>query len=116
MATHVPFITVEDDDDLIASFGLGPHAETSLTLMRTPKYEPMLPEEDRGVSVNAGGMGRSTREWLVSVTWGANLVRIRTSATEYVLDICTVDPVEISGAKLVLRKMNFDARFEMKDG
>jgi hypothetical protein len=116
MATHVPFITVEDDDDLIVSFGLGRHAETSLTLIRTPMYEPMLSEEDRGVSVSKGGKSAPGAESLVSITWGAQLVRIQSTRTAYVLDVSAVGPLEVSDAKLVLRKMNFDARFEVNEG
>lgn len=57
MAKYVPFLSVEDDDDLIVSFALGEHASTSLTLLRTPKYEFILTEEERGVAVDSGRDG-----------------------------------------------------------
>lgn len=116
MATYVPFLTVEgDDDDLLVSFGLGVHAERSLTLLRTPKYESLLPVEERGVSV---GTGRSTsleRELLLAVAWGAREVAIRSTRHLYVLDIHAVDPQEIRAAKVILGKMNFDKCFVVTD-
>jgi hypothetical protein len=36
---------------------LGEHASTSLTLLRTPKYEFILTEEERGVAVDSGSDG-----------------------------------------------------------
>jgi hypothetical protein len=115
MAEYVPFLTVEDSDDLIVSFGLGEHAATSLTLLRTPKYEHLLPEEERGVSVGTGSSGDRERELLVSVQWGPGLVHIQSTAQSYILDIKAIDPAEIKDAKRVLRKMNFDHRFDVKD-
>jgi hypothetical protein len=51
----VSFITTEDSDDLIVSFALEddePGEVVSLILLRTPKYESLLPENERGVSVS----------------------------------------------------------------
>jgi hypothetical protein len=79
MAKYVPFLTVEDGDDLIVSFALGEHADTSLTLLRTLKYESLLPEEERGVSVGTGTSGSLERELLVSVQWGEHLAQIETT-------------------------------------
>ena len=115
MAEYVPFLSVEDSDDLIVSFGLGEYASTSLTLLRTPKYEHLLPEEERGVSVGSGPSGDLEREMLVAVQWGSDIVRIESTAQSYTLNIKAVNPAEIQDAKRVLRKMNFDNRFEIKD-
>jgi hypothetical protein len=114
MAKYVPFLTVEDSDDLVVSFGLGEHASTSLTLIRTPKYEHLLLEEERGVSVGSGPAGGLEKELLVSVQWGSDLVLIKSTAQSYALNIRAVDPAEIEDAKKVLRKMNHDHRFEVK--
>jgi len=116
MVKFVPFVTAEDDDDLVVSFGLGQNAGTSLTLIRSPQYEPLLSDEDRGVSVNGDGQGSAERELLILVVWDRMRVSVRSTAREYVLDISAVDPFEISEAKRVLQKMNFDSRFEMRDG
>src|SRR3970040_1213533 len=51
----VSFITTEDSDDLIVSFALAddePGEIVTLMLLRTPKYESLLPEDERGVSVS----------------------------------------------------------------
>jgi len=115
MAEYVPVLYVEDSDDLIVSFGLGEQAATSLTLLRTPKYEPFLFEEERGVSVGIGDSDTEDRELLVSVKWSGCLVQIESTIRRYTLDIQAVDPAEIKEAKRVLRKMNFDNCFEVED-
>lgn len=114
MTTHVPFITSEDGDDLIVSFGLGELAEQSLTLIRTPMYESLLAEEERGVTVGTGAMTHSERELLVSVQWSDQSVLIISTHDQYALDLRTVDPTEIEEAKAILRAMNFDKRFEVQ--
>jgi len=115
MAEYVPFLSVEDSDDLFVSFGLGAQADTSLTLLRTPKYEPFLFEEERGVSVGTGDSDTEHSELLVSVKWSEGLVQIDSTIRRYTLDIQAVDPAEIKDAKRVLRKMNFDNSFEVED-
>jgi hypothetical protein len=49
---RVEFITTEDEADLIVSFAIAPAAERSLTLLRSPQYEHLLPEEERGITVD----------------------------------------------------------------
>ena len=109
---RVPFITVEDEDpDMIVSFALGPNAEHSLTLLRTPKYESLLDDWDRGVTV--GGMANqgSDRELLTSLQWLQDRAVLTTDKSTYLLDLSDVDPEEVDEAKLLLAKMNFDNRF-----
>jgi hypothetical protein len=51
----VSFITVQQGDDLIVSFAIAdeePGEIVSLILLRTPKYEFILPADERGVSVS----------------------------------------------------------------
>ncbi len=115
MATHVPFLTTEDGDDLIVSFALDQHASASLTLLRSPKCEPLLPDEERGVSVGSGAAGSTEREMLGAVTWSAETVYITSSTKQYTLDIRAVDGEEIRQARRILRKMNFDKRFTLDD-
>lgn len=114
MSQYVSCLTVEEGDDLIVSFGLGEFAETSLTLLRTPKYEILLPQEERGVSVGTGLDGSPQRELLVSLQWDEGSVRIESTARHLNLDVRALDPEEIRDAKNVLRKMNFDRRFQAK--
>ena len=53
---RVSLITVESGDDLILSFAVQRHDDPSeiesLILMRTPKYEFILEEHERGVEVS----------------------------------------------------------------
>ena len=49
---QVEFITLEDEQDLIVSFALAPSGEESLTLLRAPHYEHLLPEQDRRATVS----------------------------------------------------------------
>ena len=108
MDTYVPFITIDDADDLVVSFGLGEHSSTSLTLLRTPKYESLIPEEERGVSVRTEASSFAEPEMLRSVCWSGNEVEIETTVRRYVLDVRSVIEVEMKEARAVLAKMNFD--------
>lgn len=116
MKYHVPFITVEDEDiDLVVSFGLGPNADNSLTLLRTPGYESILSEDERGVSVGASINSKSDRELLISIRWINDEVQIVSTEHTYLLSISSVALEEISYAKAVIEKMNFDQRFKIHD-
>lgn len=115
MANFVSFITVEDGDDLIVSFALGEHAATSLTLLCTPKYENLLPEEERGVYVGTGYSGGQEKGLLISVQWSPRIVQIESTVKSYTLDITGVEADEIKEAKRVLQKMNYDHCFEIKN-
>lgn len=107
---RVPFLTVEDGDDLVVSFPLNEHATSSLTLLRTPKFEALLDDDQRGVSVTTSQSGGTERELLVSVAWGTELVEIVSTVRHFALNVAAVDPAEVEEAKAVLRKMNFDKR------
>jgi hypothetical protein len=113
MTERVPFITVETGDDLIVSFGLGPYATTSLTLLRTPKFEHLLPTSGRGVSVTDESSSTGTQCLLVAVQWQGNSVHIQSTAKTYMLDVSSVAPDEINEAIAVLKQMNFDNRFKI---
>jgi len=112
----VPFITIEDDDkDLIVSFALGEHAERSLTLLRTPVFESILEEDERGVSVGTGSAKPIDRQMLVSISFSDETVVVNTTGSSYLLSVSKVEVEEIAEAKVVLRKMNFDSRFTITD-
>jgi hypothetical protein len=102
-------------DDLIVSFPLDEYAQTSLTLLRTPKYESLLDDVERGVSVGTGGSSQGARDLLVSVRWSKDLVEIKSTSRHFALDISSVASAEVEEAKAVLRRMNFDRRFEYDD-
>ena len=112
---HVPFLTVEDEDDWVVSFALGPQGTSRLTLTRTPHLEFMLRPEQRGVSVGcADAAQRPTM--LVAVQWGHKRVDVVSTAKRYSLDISKVDGATRAAALRVLGKMNFDQRFQLADG
>ncbi|MFN4120355.1 hypothetical protein [Acidovorax sp.] len=107
----VPFLTVEDEDDWVVSFALGPLGAHRLTLMRTPHLEFMLRPEQRGVSVGAEAGQRPSL--LVAVQWGSKSVDVVSTERRYSLDVSKVDGNTLAAALRVLGKMNFDQRFQL---
>ncbi|HVL45321.1 MAG TPA: hypothetical protein VM407_10880 [Acidovorax sp.] len=108
----VPFLTVEDEDDWVVSFALGPRGANRLTLMRTPHLEFMLRPDQRGVSVGCAEVGQRPA-LLVAVQWGRHSVDVVSTAKRYSLDISKVDTATRTAALRVLGKMNFDRRFQL---
>ena len=112
----VSFITTETGDDLIVSFAVGDDATEieSLTLIRTPKYERILDNWERGVKISFGGSSHED-EFLDEVHFDAEaaVVRLKSHAATYELDVHRVDRREIKAMCNVLRKMNFDGRVQL---
>lgn len=102
---QVEFITTEDARDLIVSFAIAPAANRSLTLLRSPQYEHLLPEEERGVTVGPLDPREVETDFLVSVQWLGVRVIVKSQRHEYKLDISAVAENEVAEAKAVLRKM-----------
>jgi hypothetical protein len=111
------FITNEDGTDLIVSFAI-PVEESedikSLTLLRTPKYEIFMDESERGVNISFEDFPDGRNESLKKLTIEGNLVTITTDYGTYAVNIEDVDQKEIQESKRILKKMNFDGRFELK--
>jgi hypothetical protein len=101
---RVEFITIEDGPDLVVSFAIAPSAHRSLTLIRSPQYEHLLPEHEHCVSVSFDP-DELDGDVLLSVNWGQQIVTVITSRHEYKLDVSTVEDNESAGAKAILRKM-----------
>ncbi len=113
----VSFINCDDDGtDQIVSFALayGDMEIKSLTLLRTPKFEAMLDEAERGVSVSMEAKTVDDFEALAVVSIKSNLVTIETQASRYELDISRVDPTEVSEMKALIERMNFDHKFAIE--
>ncbi len=115
---NASFITNEDDGtDLIVSFAI-PVDEfgdvKSLTLLRTPKYEFILYESERGVNVSFEDFPDDRNELLKKLVIEGNLVTIATEYGKYMVNIEDVDQKEIQESMRILKKMNFDERFELK--
>jgi hypothetical protein len=102
---QVEFIASEDQQDLIVSFAIAPSAHRSLTLLRSPQYEHILPEEERGATVGPLDPNEVETDFLVSVQWVGERVAVKTQRHEYKLDISAVVEDEVVEAKAVLRKM-----------
>ena len=118
----VAFITTERGGDLIVSFAVqkpdDPTEIESLTLLRTPKYESLLEPEERGVSVSFDRFpDDADRDMLQDVGFSKRdaIVELKTAARHYRLDVRKVDPKELADMHAVLRRMNFDNCFQLKN-
>lgn len=114
----VAFISIEDDPpDLILSFAVWqPEVDDvqSLVLMRTPEYEVLLDQSERGVTVSYEDWPDSEDEKLKKIQFGDDLVRIITTDHQLDLYLGKVGIEEIEEAKSTLKRMNFDNCFEMQ--
>lgn len=114
---NVSFITTEENDDLIVSFaipGADPYDVKSLTLLRTPKYEFILDDAERGVNVSFDDYPEEEGELLKEIEIEKKVVRLVTSRRRYTLNVRDVDDEEMKQAKRVLKRMNFDDRFGLR--
>lgn len=113
----VDFITVESGDDLIVSFairGAEPNEIRSLTLQRTPKYENLLDDSERGVYVSDEDCEEEEgNDFLEAVELRSDEVQIVSDKLGYQLDCSRVDAEELEAAKNILLAMNFDRRFRL---
>ena len=113
---RVDFITTESGDDLIVAFAISradPGEIRSLSLIRTPKYEFILDDSERGVSVSDEDRDEDDNDLLAEIEFRGDEVRIVSQNTEYQLDCRRVDPEEVKDAKQILLAMNFDSRFRI---
>jgi hypothetical protein len=116
----VAFITIQEGDDLIVSFAIAdeePGEIVSLILLRTPKYEFILPADERGVSVSHESFPEDEdRDRLRRIRVATPIVTIETTHTQYELDVSKVDPRELGAAQRILKQMNFDQCFVLERG
>jgi len=114
---YVSFITIEDDPpDLILSFAIWePELEDirSLILMRTPLYEFILDEAERGVKVSDEAWLNDEDEMLKEIKFMGDTVTIVSENHIFELNIRKVAADEINRARNILTRMNFDNRFEI---
>jgi hypothetical protein len=108
----VSFITTEGGDDLIVSFAvMGPADFTeieNLMLLWTPKYDHLLPPEERGVSVSFERLSLDEDELVVEVRDSADeqTVWIATPRRTYELDVRKVEKDELAAMRRILGKMS----------
>jgi len=86
----------------------------SLTLLRTPKYEFILDDAERGVNVSYDDFPDDEDDRLEEIAVGEDVVKLVTSHRRYVVDIRHVDDKQKRRMKRILKKMNFDGRFKLK--
>jgi len=114
----VSFISIEDEPpDLILSFAIWqPELDDirSLILLRTPEYEFILDETERGVKVSDEALMDEEDDMLKEFEFNDDLVRIITDHHQFDLDLRKIDKEDIEQAKIFLKKMNFDNRFEIR--
>jgi hypothetical protein len=111
----ITFITIEEGTDLIVSFVAEVEEDVkNVMILRTPKYEFMLPEEERGPTAGSTDFPGEEFDMVKSIEWQGDEVRIVSLRHRYVLDVRRVEPEEIREAKRVLKEMDFDGRFELR--
>ena len=115
---RVEFITTNSSGiDLILSFALrcGHDFQVdSLNLIRTPKYEVVLPDGERGVGVSLHSPNQEPgRAYLQEFNYSESekVVRLRTDVRAFELDVSKVDEGELERMCEVIARMNFDGRF-----
>ena len=116
---RVTFITTETGDDLVLSFAVqrpdDPSAIDSLILVRTPKYEFIFEEHERGVKVSFERNKDDEDDYLQKIDYveADAIVCIQTSLSqEYELDVRKVGADELKKMRNILKRMNYDQRFQ----
>ena len=111
-------MTAEAGDDLVLSFAVqrpdDPAAIESLILIRTPKYEFVFEEHERGVKVSFERYDDEEDDYLLRIEFveADMIVRIQTTSQQYELDVHKVDANELKQMRKILKKMNYDQRFQ----
>jgi hypothetical protein len=113
---HVSFITTIPGDDLVVVYAIAldePGEIASLILQRTPKYEFLLPQEERGVVVSHELYPGEDREMLRRISVNGSEVDVETTLRTYRLDIAGVHPEEVVSAHDLLKRMHEHGRFRL---
>jgi hypothetical protein len=83
--------------------------------MRTPVYEFVFDDSERGVHVS-NETDDYDDEFLLEIDILDSTADVRTTRHQYTLDLAKVEHKEIQDMKKVFQEMNFDQRFIMKIG
>ena len=100
----VEFITLEDEQGLVVSFALAPSGRESLTLLRAPHYEHLLPEQDRRATVSLSSH-REEGDYVKSVLWQGSRVEVTSEKHKYVLEASAITRQDKDKAVAILRKL-----------
>jgi hypothetical protein len=116
----VAFISVEAGDDLIVSFFVARPSDLSggrsIILMRDKKWEHLIPESERGVKVSDEGFP-DEEEWhdnfLEQARLGDSSIELKSKLYDRKLDLSRIEKSDLKAIRKLLKKMNFDQRFEL---
>ena len=86
----------------------------SLILQRTPAYESLLPDYERGVQVSMEGDEEYDNNLLSEIKIENDLVRLSTLRKKYVVDTSRVEKEKLEEMIGFIKKMNFDSSFKVK--
>jgi len=119
----VHFMTTESGDDLIVSFFVAksqdPSDGRSIILMRDMKWEYLLEESERGVRISDEDFPEyedAEDNELEGIRIDNTVVEIETKHRRYRLDLRHVEEADLRAAKRILKKMNYDRRFQLTIG
>ena len=102
------FFVVKPDD---------PTDGRSLILMRSPKWEVLLPEWERGTKVSderLSGDEERDDNFLERIRLGNSTAEISSRHYRRRLDLRKVERSELRAARKLLKKMNYDKRFKLE--
>jgi hypothetical protein len=114
----VQFISIEDEEpDLILSFALYDEGMgiKSLILLRTPEFEILLPESERGTKVSMEGDEYLETDLLVEILLNNDTATISTHTKSYELDISRVEKEDLEEMQIIIEKLNFDSSFNVSN-
>lgn len=113
---RVDFMENEEGDDLLISFALpwdDDHLVRSLILQRSPGFEFLFDDDERGVYLSDEAH-EEEEDWARSIEFSREVVRIKSDFRDYELDVRGVAQEEWEQAKRILKAMNYDDAFELK--
>ena len=122
MDTYEPvaFISVETSDDFILSFFVtqpnDPMDGRSIILMRDRKWEHLIPDGERRVKVT--DENRHDDEWqdnfLEQIQLDESRMELKSTLFERKLDLSRLESSDLKAIRKLLKKMNFDKRFDLE--
>jgi len=101
----------------VLSFALddGEISVKSLVLLRTPKYEILLPKHERGIHVSMEGDLDIENNLLQEISINNRTVIISTLQKSYELDTSRIEKRELEEMLICIEKLNFDSNFKVNN-
>lgn len=123
MDTYEPvaFISAETGDDFILSFFVTRTRDSSdgrsIILMRNRKWEHLIPDWERGVKVSdedSPDEEESHDNLLEQIRVSESTLELKSTLYERKLDLSRLETSERKAIRKLLKKMNFDKRFDLE--